>query len=280
MFALEALAELRAGRYTPAAWARFLGRSWQRSVEDARGEPALVHSCLRQSAGLAGLGLLTLCWHWRRRPPRGRVRQAGTAALLLLLQQAYVALHLGMTQADAASQRFDRLGAANCLTLLRGLCATLLVAADADDRPLFGLLLATGGAADALDGVVARRTGTMSRMGKMLDPMADVGFYSAATWTSVRRGALPAWFGGLALGRFLVPIGAGLYRYFWRLRTLAAEHTVWGKLAGVLLVGLAALSAARPRLARALCPPTAAVLSLASALQLRRALQPDDEAPV
>lgn len=278
-FVVELLTELRAGRYAPAAWARFLGRSWQRSVDDARSEPKLVRSCLLQSALLAGLAALALRWHWRRVPPCGRARQAGEVALLLLLQQAYVALHLGMTQADATSPRFDRLGVAYFLTMLRGLCAMLLITADADDRPLFALLLAIGGAADALDGPIARRSGAGSRMGRMLDPMADVAFYSAATWAAVRRRTLPAWFGGLALERFLLPVGAGLYRYFWQVRTLEAEHTIWGMRAGVLLTVLATLGAVRPRLARALCLPTAAALILASALQLRRALQLDDEAP-
>lgn len=69
---------------------------------------------------------------------------------------------------------------------------------DIADQPLFALLCVTGSATDALDGAVARLCGEQSRMGQMLDPAMDVGFYSALVRSAIARGALPRWFGWVA----------------------------------------------------------------------------------
>jgi len=274
LFVQELLVELRAGRYSPSAWLRFLHRSWQRSVDDARSSPALLGSLVRQSALLEALALAALLWQWRRSAAGDSFRQARRATWLVLVQQGYVALHLGMTQTEHTTPRFASLGAANFLTLLRGVCATLLFTTGSTELPLFRLLVIIGGSTDALDGAVARRLRTESRLGRMLDPAADICFYSTAVLAAVRRGTLPRWFGWLVLARFLAPAGAGFYRYFRWARTLEAAHTAWGKVAGVLLTLLVVLSSVRSRTARALCVPTSALLTVAGALQCRRALQP------
>lgn len=272
-FVPDVLAELRRGRYTPAAWWRFLGRSCRRSIDDARSEPALLRSALRQSGLLAAIALASLLWQGRRRPASDRFRQARRVGLALLLQQSFVLSHLGMAQATPTAPRFTSVGPATFLTSLRGLCAMLLVAGAAD-LPFFVLLCATGSATDALDGVVARRCGEQSRLGQTLDPAMDVAFYSAMVKAAIARGALPRWFGWVVVTRFLAPVGTGLYRYFGLTETLEAEHSVWGKAGGVLLTALVALGIIRPRAACLLSIPAAGLVTVAGAVQCRRALQP------
>lgn len=109
----EILAELRDRRYSPAAWLRFLERSFQRSIEDARSEPALLRSLLRQSALLEGMALTVLLWHCRRHHAYNGVRQTCKISIAVLLQQSFVALHLGMAQPRRAAPRFATLGAAS-----------------------------------------------------------------------------------------------------------------------------------------------------------------------
>lgn len=70
---------------------------------------------------------------------------------------------------------------------------------------LFGLVLAT----DWVDGLVARRTGQVSELGKILDPLADrlaIGFGLVAL---VVRGAFPLWAAALILGRDLIALAGG-----------------------------------------------------------------------
>src|SRR6476659_3400544 len=54
---------------------------------------------------------------------------------------------------------------------------------------LFGLVVAT----DWVDGLIARRTGQVSELGKILDPVADRLAIAAALITLVVRDAFPLW---------------------------------------------------------------------------------------
>jgi len=64
--------------------------------------------------------------------------------------------------------------AANALTLFRAVAAIPIVWAIAADQRFLALgLFVLAAASDALDGVLARRTGTSSPRGALLDPLAD-----------------------------------------------------------------------------------------------------------
>jgi cardiolipin synthase len=271
------LLELQEGRNALAAVLRFLERSWQRSIADARRNPALLRSAVHQSALLEGMALTLLFWPGRRQPVDDRFRQVRWVSTAVLLQQGFIVLHLGMMQPTDTGQSSSTLGFANFLTSVRGVCAVLLVSGDAANPPRFALLCAVGGATDALDGAVARRFGQRSRVGQMLDPAMDVAFYSAAVKAAIARGALPRWFGWVVVTRFLLPVGAGLWRYVVEARPLDAAHTPWGKLAAAVLMALALLGTRRPRLARALCLPISPILIVAGALQCARALRTEGE---
>lgn len=82
--------------------------------------------------------------------------------------------------------------------LLRGEFATVL------------LLFTLAGLSDGLDGFLARRYGWRSRLGAILDPLADkllmVCTYATLGWL----GLLPLWLVGLVLGRDLVIVSGAL----------------------------------------------------------------------
>ena len=83
---------------------------------------------------------------------------------------------------------------------------------DAFVPAIYCLVLA--GLSDGLDGFLARRYGWTSRVGAMLDPLADKLFIVSIMLLFGIKGYLPEWLVLLALGRDLVIVGgAMLYRY-------------------------------------------------------------------
>lgn len=80
---------------------------------------------------------------------------------------------------------------------------------DEDTTPwgivLFGVVVAT----DWIDGTIARRTGQVSELGKVLDPVADRAAIAAGLIALVVRGAFPAWAAALILVRDVAVLAAG-----------------------------------------------------------------------
>lgn len=70
---------------------------------------------------------------------------------------------------------------------------------------LFGVVVAT----DWVDGTIARRTGQVSDLGKVLDPIADRAAIAAGLIALVVRGAFPAWAAALILVRDAAVLAAG-----------------------------------------------------------------------
>jgi cardiolipin synthase len=66
------------------------------------------------------------------------------------------------------------------------------------------VLLAVSGITDWLDGVIARATGQISRLGQILDPLADRLYIAATLLGLALRGIVPWWLVALLLGRDLL----------------------------------------------------------------------------
>lgn len=201
----QVLAELRAARFTPAAWVRFLGRSFARSRErraDRQDEHRTV--VVLAAAGAAGW-LLTL--------------QVGGTLLALagagwwLLLAVMLDWHLGMLERPGGG-RVDGVGAANLLTLARGGLAPALLALAGSAAGLTLLLLA--GSVDVADGRVARRRGEVTILGTWLDGAVDTLVVGAAALGAALHGLLPAWAASLVLARFALPWGLAAGLYFGR----------------------------------------------------------------
>lgn len=108
-------------------------------------------------------------------------------------------------------QQAGLLSLPNLITLTR-LCAVPLAFWLIIDRALaaaFGLFVAAG-ASDAVDGWLARRSGGASRLGAMLDPVADKALIVTMYVTLAAIGALPGWLATLVVFRDLVIVGGVL----------------------------------------------------------------------
>lgn len=105
----------------------------------------------------------------------------------------------------------------------------------------FGKALALffiAGISDGLDGFLARRFGWVSRLGSILDPMADKLLMTAIYFTLGLKAQLPVWLVALVIGRDLVIVlGAVAYRML--LKNITMQHLLISKLntaAQILLV--------------------------------------------
>lgn len=106
----------------------------------------------------------------------------------------------------------------NALTGLRLVLAPVLPLLLWLGQPLAALWLALGaGLTDALDGLLAKRFGWQSRLGSLLDPVADKLMLGCAFFGLWLVQALPTWLLGLVLVRDVV---------------ILAGAIVWWKLAG------------------------------------------------
>jgi phosphatidylglycerophosphate synthase len=128
------------------------------------------------------------------------------------------------------------LGPANMLTEMRGLGASFLLGrlcggigtSSSLALWVFTLSMLT----DILDGQIAKRTGTQSKLGQIIDGETDFCLYLAITLILLQNGLLPLWLGLLILLRFLIPLIAALASYFLCAHPVRFGSTLWGKIAG------------------------------------------------
>lgn len=121
---------------------------------------------------------------------------------------------------------------ANCITGARILGTLVLLALTPLTPAFYGVYLLTG-VTDALDGWVARKTGTVSRFGAKLDSVADLLFYAVLIGKlfPALYGLLPRsiWAAVLAIAAIrLCAYAAAAVRY----HTFASAHTWLNKLTG------------------------------------------------
>jgi cardiolipin synthase len=110
------------------------------------------------------------------------------------------------------------LTAPNLITSLRIVLTPVFFVLIVDpDRSKAGLLLfAVVVATDWVDGWIARHTGQVSDVGKLLDPIADRLAIAAGLAALMIRGAFPVWAGILILLRDVVVLFVGAYVLFGR----------------------------------------------------------------
>lgn len=138
----------------------------------------------------------------------------------------------------------DWFNPANLLTVARLLLAPVAAYATYRGSAMAVLfLLAAAALTDMADGRLARRLGIVTRLGVMLDPLADkafVGSTLAGGLLSGRLPALPPWLVWSYLGKELLQIVGALF--FFRRLAEPIKSNFWGKSATVVTFGgLAAL---------------------------------------
>jgi CDP-diacylglycerol--glycerol-3-phosphate 3-phosphatidyltransferase/cardiolipin synthase len=130
----------------------------------------------------------------------------------------------------------SRLGLAAAFVLLRGTRARVVI-------------IVAAGATDFLDGYLARRRGTPSRWGALIDPIADRFFVFAAVCTLLFDGALGIWQYAILISRdFMTAVGFLTARAIPWLRTVRFTSRMSGKVVTVLQLGTLVLVFAAPRL--------------------------------
>jgi cardiolipin synthase len=126
----------------------------------------------------------------------------------------------------------------NVLTGLRLLAAIPLCICIMQGADLAAFWLALiAGASDGLDGWLAKRFGWTSRLGAILDPLADKALLLAALIGLCFTGDIPIWLLGLCLGRDLCLVLGGMV-YHWRYEKLTPMPSLPGKLTTLALVVL------------------------------------------
>ncbi|HEV8473231.1 MAG TPA: CDP-diacylglycerol--glycerol-3-phosphate 3-phosphatidyltransferase [Methylomirabilota bacterium] len=103
------------------------------------------------------------------------------------------------------------MGLANSLTVLRILLIPVFVSLLVYGRPgLAFVVFVTAAVTDLLDGYVARRRGSQSRLGAFLDPMADklllISSFVTLTWLK----ALPFWIAAVVISRDVILVVGAL----------------------------------------------------------------------
>jgi phosphatidylglycerophosphate synthase len=238
-------------RYRPDAWRRFFGRSLTRAAE-TRMRRARAHGQLLFVAAVALGG-------WAGVAVSGRPWLALAGSLWLVALVAMVDWHLGMLEDDAGRQ-LNGLGAANLVSLLRGIPVPALLVAP---RVAFLALLIGAGLGDAIDGPLARWRGEESRLGRFLDAGVDAFVVGAAVVAAVRSDALPWWAAGVVLARYAAQwVGLAL-AYGAGIGVRATRGFVPWKLPGPILFGGLVLAAAH-RSAGVTVVTVGALISLAT----------------
>lgn len=127
----------------------------------------------------------------------------------------------------------------NALTLLRILLVVPIVLAILASAWIPALVLVgVAGLSDALDGWLARRFDWQSRLGGLLDPLADKLLLSSVYFAFWWGGQLPAWLFYVVAGRDLV-IVAGALAWQWLIRPLEPKPSLFGRLTTAMQVGFA-----------------------------------------
>jgi phosphatidylglycerophosphate synthase len=125
----------------------------------------------------------------------------------------------------------------NLVSLLRlGLVPVAIFLLAAERRPAAALVLVAMVVTDGLDGLIARRTGRITALGKILDPVADKLAIDSLLATLALRGEFPAWALAAVLARDVaITVGAALIAR----RTESVPASVaMGKVALVVLAAM------------------------------------------
>jgi phosphatidylglycerophosphate synthase len=236
-FAVEAVTELRNDHFSLHAWGRFFRRSWMLSLQTAYDNPLLHSSWRRFTCFVALLALLTLIGNSLLMGVSDTFSLLPGFVFCVVWQQCDLFWHLGLNRAVYSGVLLPRVGLANKLTWIRGLAASYLLGR------LFGglatpsmvalAIFLCGIGTDILDGLIARHTGTQSKLGQIADAETDFCLYLSLTVILLRNGVLPLPFGLVMLLRFLIPCVVVLLSYLTFARPVYFGSTTWGKYAGL-----------------------------------------------
>lgn len=140
----------------------------------------------------------------------------------------------------------------NFLTLLRiiAIPVVLVLLSRADYALAFVVFLAAG-VTDTIDGAVARLTATQSRLGAVLDPMADKLLLLSSFVLLGVQGAIAAWLVVLVVSRDLIVVLGYFVIYFVHQEAMEVDPSRLGKVNTffeLFTIGFVLMALARPEL--------------------------------
>lgn len=220
-FTLDLLDEIRADRYRPHAWLQLISRSWTRSVQDVKESPARSTSFRFWAIVIGTSGALLLLLDG--------VFNSSHSALVALafwlpwycLSVLFVFTHLGMAD-DEQGKPLAGFFLPNGLSFMRLALAPLVLfpglhqPAHPVTGVIFCLFIAAMSASDLLDGWIARRKKICTRLGNMLDSLADLALLTFMAVGLHMAGAIPATLLLLLLIRYPILLLGVLILYFVR----------------------------------------------------------------
>lgn len=236
-FVVDLLTTLHNQKFGLQAWGHFLRRSWQMSCVTANANPSLKRSWVRSTFCISILAFAILIASFIFEGANISLHLLPGFLFCVAWQQSDLFWHLGLNRQVSTGKLLPAVGTANMLTYLRGLGASFLLGRLAGGigtpSSLALLVFLAGIVTDILDGQIARRTNTQSKLGRIADGEADFCLYLAITFILIQNSVLPFWPGLVMLLRFLIPLLAALGSYFLFAQPVKFGSTAWGKYAGL-----------------------------------------------
>jgi len=240
MFVEEYLVDLRRERYAPRALFAYARRVGQRVRTDVMAMPGAVRSIWSVALGyfvaaFAGAAAIAL-----RVDRHLAIEFFMQTSVWLVLAFGLVTAHVGALR-DRAGFRLSSLNVPTTLTLFRVVAAPGVALFLAERQLALALALyAVAALTDVADGWIARRTGQITRLGVMIDPIVDIVFNLTVFAGLAAGGLLPAWVFVVAAVRYglLLVGGAAMYVFAGPMRI---RPTTFGRLTGVIMTALVAL---------------------------------------
>lgn len=259
MFIEEHLRELREQRFAPRAMLVYGRRVAAQVRADWLANPFAVRSIWTVALAffaLAFLGAAAMSLAWDRALG---YRFFLHTALWIVPSFALVTLYVGLLR-DGAGFRLTGLNFPLILTLLRVSLVPGIILFLANRHFMVAFVVYTLAAiSDVLDGWLARRWGMVTRMGTVIDPLADVVFNLSMLAGLTGAGLLSPVVFWLGVARYAVLVAGGCYLYLC-VGPVTIRPTFFGRFTGVVMCSLIAfftlLWALRGDVARALTPLT------------------------
>ena len=238
-FVVDILTDLCNEKFSHLAWMHFLGSSWKRSCATARANPVLKRSWTHTTIFIGAFALAVLAANFIFEGSGATQRLMPGFLFFVGWQESDLYWHLGLNRQSRTGTLLRVIGAATTLTWLRGLGASYLlgrfISGITTPFWLVLLVLLSGILTDILDGQIARRTQTQTKLGQIADGEVDFCLYLAIALILIQESILPLWFGLFILLRFMVPLFVALVSYFLFAQPVRFGSTIWGRMAGLAL---------------------------------------------